>query len=758
MNILANYPPNLKQQSFIPVDSSQEFLKIEYEDLASQYDYVQANFRDIETNKPIEGHNNNIQAKPSIQQPQIYKIKLNSSLNGFAIFPTGKVHKGQIRFVNSNDPNNITSASEWSGWFLFKRIGETNQNIFNISLDSTQSPVVKGTITRDGEIWFNNNLETINKYKYLIYSANPVSGEKENLLEESNWIQAEANSPMSYQVRSRLQLGQKYKIIFRIQTKNLYEFEEDTLYTPSNIVTDSEINMKIEAHADPEEGTINIFLSQLDPNGESVENLVYAISRSSNKNNYKEQELLTEIVFEKEGLFYTDYTVEDGVKYKYSVQRVVSAAGARGGFRETEEVEAKLNYTYLWDGNAQLKLKFNNSLSSIKRNILTQKQDTIGGKYPTIYRNGVVNYLEFPVSGLISLHLDENNKFFQFQEDGYYYKNELIIPIEKFKDPVTKEILGFNTNLTPNNIYIERKFREKVEEFLNEPTEKLYRSPTEGNIMIYLAGASFSPNQQLGRMISEFSATAYEVSEPTIEHMRELLWIKSEFTKQEREQFLIFKQFSLDHIKILEGNQSLNSQASSYIKALVPEAVIKSIHIDTVTAVTEDTIITLTYADGEVSDIRISKDGVYYANTEVVELKADKTVLLTGYTSYSTDPFPDNIQFYTLFSGYNQYYNGEGITNTILEEDNLLDFLREIANKSIEPDLINTGFTITKAIFGDIEIGTKLDINGKQFYYNGDVNDHIFNEEITSMKLLDGTLKSIYFEYYGYQPTSLSIE
>jgi hypothetical protein len=47
-------------------------------------------------------------------------------------------------------------------------------------------------------------------------------------------------------------------------------------------------------------------------------------------------------------------------------------------------------------------------MSSFKRNILSQKQDTIGGKYPVIYRNGTVNYVEFPITGLISLHLDDN--------------------------------------------------------------------------------------------------------------------------------------------------------------------------------------------------------------------------------------------------------------------------------------------------------------------------------------------------------------
>jgi hypothetical protein len=71
-------------------------------------------------------------------------------------------------------------------------------------------------------------------------------------------------------------------------------------------------------------------------------------------------------------------------------------------------------------------------------------------------------------------------------------------------------------------------------------------------------------------------------------------------------------------------------------------------------------------------------------------------------------------------------------------------------NKEANPKLIETGFTITKAIFGDIAVGTQVEINGNIYFYNGEVNDYVFYEEITSMKLLNGSFSSIYFEYYGY--------
>jgi len=130
--------------------------------------------------------------------------------------------------------------------------------------------------------------------------------------------------------------------------------------------------------------------------------------------------------------------------------------------------------------------------------MLASKQDTLGGKYPIILKNGIANYAEFPVGGLITLHSDENKNFFVEKDDGYYYNDELIIPIDRYRGTLTtthgrwktdengefvldengnkiREIMTdasysnsylFNTNLTDENIYIERKFREKVIEFL----------------------------------------------------------------------------------------------------------------------------------------------------------------------------------------------------------------------------------------------------------------------------------------------------
>jgi hypothetical protein len=57
---------------------------------------------------------------------------------------------------------------------------------------------------------------------------------------------------------------------------------------------------------------------------------------------------------------------------------------------------------FLFDGEKQLKIKYNPEISSFKTTHLESKIDTIGSKHPFIFRNGNVSYKEFPIAGLIS--------------------------------------------------------------------------------------------------------------------------------------------------------------------------------------------------------------------------------------------------------------------------------------------------------------------------------------------------------------------
>jgi hypothetical protein len=58
-----------------------------------------------------------------------------------------------------------------------------------------------------------------------------------------------------------------------------------------------------------------------------------------------------------------------------------------------------------------------------------------------------------------------------------------------------------------------------VEEFLNDGKYKLYKSPTEGTMIVTLINVTLSPNETLHRMIANFNATVYEVAEFTLKNL-----------------------------------------------------------------------------------------------------------------------------------------------------------------------------------------------------------------------------------------------
>lgn len=69
------------------------------------------------------------------------------------------------------------------------------------------------------------------------------------------------------------------------------------------------------------------------------------------------------------------------------------------------------------------------------------------------------------------------------------------------------------TTPTDQTVYVERKYREKVMEWLSNGEPKLFRSETEGNMIVMLSGVSFAPYEKSGRMVYTMSAQVTEIAE-----------------------------------------------------------------------------------------------------------------------------------------------------------------------------------------------------------------------------------------------------
>ena len=78
------------------------------------------------------------------------------------------------------------------------------------------------------------------------------------------------------------------------------------------------------------------------------------------------------------------------------------------------------------------------------------------------------------------------------------------------------------TDLTSENITTERYFKLLVLDWLTDGKPKLFRSPTEGNYIVRLLNVNLSPKAELGRMIHEFTCTAYEIADFNYQNLLDL--------------------------------------------------------------------------------------------------------------------------------------------------------------------------------------------------------------------------------------------
>lgn len=148
--------------------------------------------------------------------------------------------------------------------------------------------------------------------------------------------------------------------------------------------------------------------------------------------------------------------------------------------------------SFLMDKDHILPIKYNPQVSSFKRTIQEAKLETLGNQYPFIVRNGALDYAEFQIGGLLS---------------------------------ATASSIGFGVpaaaaNLAPETFKIERDFKMNVLSWLNDGKPKLFKSPTEGEFLVYLMGVSLTPwENPLGRLLHTFTANAVEIGPATPESL-----------------------------------------------------------------------------------------------------------------------------------------------------------------------------------------------------------------------------------------------
>lgn len=456
----------------------------------------------------------------------IYKVQLRFSQEIYDGSTAGS--QGQAAWLVEK----ASSFSEWSTICVIKTTGEIYYTIDSLSIDSrkranrdTYTSVYTSTLDLIGRI--DNSADTseeIKSYRFYLYDEN------DNLLEDTGEIYAGKffdGKDFNYTLKTELVNQGFYKLGFKFETKNQYvgggylneKTGEDKRYRFQSIqvlldpldctIVTADVDPQglldgiTSVHQEEEDGRIGIKLHE--DTGEKFTGGI-CIRRSDSRTNFqiwddiKVYNVQYQYIDDLD-MFY-DYTIESGIWYQYGVQSI-DEDGNRSILNKATPIMRNFNYTFLLGkDNRQLRLMFNNTMNSFRYQVAEGAVDTIGGKYPIVSRNASTMYKTFPLNGMISFWMDEN-ELFCTKEDIYTYSNI----VDKYNNYNTdKGIMQYDY------IY-EKDFRQKVLDFLYDGEPKLYKSPTEGNLIIRITDVNCTPEQGLDRMIYSFSANAYEIME-----------------------------------------------------------------------------------------------------------------------------------------------------------------------------------------------------------------------------------------------------
>ena len=516
--------------------NSLDEMLIDYVQVSIQYqntNYSAVNTVVTETDKdgyPAGIINTSIKEDPYRITDDKYYIQLNITQFQNKEIKAGQYYKVQIRFTSASIQDkpigkpdqswytkNLAYFSQWSQVVLIKGISQPRLELKSFTEGATEQTFTLQDIYLVGSVHFDTeDNEYLKKYRILLYndSNQLIQDSKEKY---SN-IYTNPNE-VYYKIKYNLRNDNKYRLVIQLQSNNLYEWEVQYNFNMELVqytTLDSNI-FKIRAQADNSGGRIKVYVTSTQYPSQIGMNLI--IRRSSSKENFDYwEDMYTFLASPGHNIneIWYDRTIESGVWYKYSLQQR-NLQGFRSNFIEYQTpIMCVFEDIFLTAGDKQLKIRFNPQVNNYSHVVAESLTQTIGSKYPFIRRNGNVDYRTFSLSGTISHFMDARQNTMQASSTDLY-GNIKINESDSVKSKRDEYNQRHRINIYNDSVY-EKDFRQKVIEFLYNNDVKLYKSTTQGNILVKLMNISFTPNNTLSRHIYDFTCTAQEVDQFTIEN------------------------------------------------------------------------------------------------------------------------------------------------------------------------------------------------------------------------------------------------
>ena len=490
---------------------------------------------------------------------------------------------------------------------------------------------------------YNGNNELVDTTGELIHNNNKDTNSYE---QTDTWLVKKALSP-----------NVLYTLEYTATTINGYKVGPYRQVISDGETIPPNVHGDLVAESNPDDGYINL---RLVGNGDRVKvSGSFILIRGSSEDNYETWYQMTKFELVQWDAttikeICRDYSVQQGVEYQYAIQ-AYNTEGLYSNRMLTKRVICDFEDAFLYDGDRQLKIRFNPKISSFKSTVLESKTNTIGSQYPFIFRNGNVEYKEFQISGLISILGDESNEF----------KTNLPIDrnAQRPQTPSFGSVDDMGTWLTGENYKRERDFKLEVMEWLNNGKPKLFRSPAEGNYIVRLMGVSLTPNDTLGRMLHTFTCSATEIAAPTFENFYDYGFVVEDYIETR-------------NMKINQLNLSRDLPADLVDKdgsIIVPAAYTASI--------TADPFVEFTYTLAGYTQpvkMQIGETGGYYFPEEVLK----ETPLLSIKLESETWGSP---AYFTY-----GYYDDKVDQSSYISDIRITDKMTQLSGQGLDVNLIET--------------------------------------------------------------------
>lgn len=456
--------------------------------------------------------------------------------------------------------DNLEDFSEWSTVGIIRGISTPFLTINNFSVGISPTKYQYLSLILTGGLTFNNIKEkdSLQSYTATLFLGNSYTEEIE-LIEKSEKIYTTSSNPNSiyYEFKTLLTKDTNYTLRIEYTTRAKYKASIDYPIEVVNIVKTLPGDLTFSISSNQERGSALISVDGLEHvNGTTfvtTEKTAHlCIRRTSSKSDFKLWETVQEVILYIDNtnpisFNWEDCTIESGIWYQYGFMLIADETNEYSTFFiHNGYIYCPFEDMFLVNKKNNLRIQFNQSVDSMKyvqtENIVT----TLGSKYPYIIKGGDTKYKQFNISGMISvlediedIHScaygpDSQNQELKTEYSNIFFKKDSIIFKELIDSSDNKKISLYDDykttyNISPNNDYIiEKLFRDKVMEFLTDNDVKLFKTMTEGNILVKLTNVSFTPNKTLGRNIYSFSATATEIAEDSVDNYNKFNIIRTD--------------------------------------------------------------------------------------------------------------------------------------------------------------------------------------------------------------------------------------